>query len=60
MFTPVSEALFAYKLYLDKIPSLKDRLLYSISILFGFFKQGEHRAWKAIQSWAVKLEEVLN
>jgi len=58
MFTPVSEALFAYKLYLDKIPSLKDRLLYRISILFGLFKQGDHRDWKAIQSWAANLEEV--
>lgn len=60
MVTPVSEALFAGTLYLDKIPSFKDKLLYRISILFGFFKQGDYRDWKAIQSWAVNLKEVLN
>jgi len=57
--TPVSEALFAGELYLDKIPTFKDRLLYQISILLGFFKQGDHRDWKAIQSWADTLETVI-
>jgi len=60
MVTPVSEALFSGELYLDKVPSFKDRLLYRISILFGFFKQGDHRNWKAIQSWATSLESILS
>ena len=60
MITPVSEALFAGTLYLAKIPSFKERLLFRISILSGFFKQGDHRDWKAIQSWAFNLEKVLN
>lgn len=58
--TPLSEALFAGTLYLDSIPTFKDRLLYRISILFGYFKQGDHRDWQAIKSWATSLESLLS
>lgn len=57
--TPVSEALFAGQLFLDRIPSFKVRILYRISILLGFFKQGDHRDWQAIQSWVTTLKSVL-
>jgi menaquinone-dependent protoporphyrinogen oxidase len=58
---PVSEGLFAGALDIRKIPSFSDRLKFRLSVLFGVWKEGDHREWNAIRAWAnglpVKLYE---
>jgi menaquinone-dependent protoporphyrinogen oxidase len=56
---PVSEGLFAGALDIKRIPSFADRLKFRLSVLFGVWKEGDHRDWKAIQSWAVELKTLL-
>ena len=48
---PVSEGLFAGALDIGKIPSFSDRLKFRLSVLFGAWKEGDHRDWNAIRSW---------
>lgn len=52
---PVREGLFAGALDIGKIPSWSDRLKFRLSVLFGVWQEGDHRDWKAIQSWAESL-----
>ncbi|MBN1146864.1 MAG: flavodoxin domain-containing protein [Anaerolineales bacterium] len=52
---PVSEGLFAGALDIGKIPSLSDRLKFRLSVLFGVWKEGDHRDWKAIHAWAANI-----
>jgi menaquinone-dependent protoporphyrinogen oxidase len=52
---PVSEGLFAGSLDVSKIPSLSDRLKFRLSVLFGVWKEGDHRDWNAIRAWAESL-----
>jgi menaquinone-dependent protoporphyrinogen oxidase len=52
---PVSEGLFAGVLDISKVPTLKDRVLFRMSVLFGVWREGDHRDWKAIHSWAENL-----
>jgi hypothetical protein len=56
----VSEGLFAGMLSISKIPSFSDRLKFRLSALFGVWKEGDHRDWKAIQTWAEGLPPLLN
>ena len=49
---PVSEGLFAGGLDIAKIPSFSDRLKFRLSVLFGVWKEGDHRDWNAIRTWA--------
>ena len=56
---PVSEGLFAGGLDIRKIPSFSDRLKFRLSVLFGVWKEGDHRDWNAIQKWAVELQPLL-
>lgn len=56
---PVSEGLFAGGLDIHKIPSFSDRLKFRLSVLFGFWKEGDHRDWDAIRKWAVELKPLL-
>lgn len=56
---PVSEALFAGALDINKIPSLSDRLKFRLSVLFGVWKEGDHRDWNAIKKWAIGLIPLL-
>jgi menaquinone-dependent protoporphyrinogen oxidase len=49
---PVSEGLFAGILDISKIPSFSDRLKFRISVLFGVWREGDHRDWHAINNWA--------
>jgi len=53
---PVSEGLFAGRLDIRKIPSFSDRLKFRLSVLFGVWKEGDHRDWDAIQKWARELK----
>ena len=56
---PVSEGLFAGALDISKIPSFGDRLKFKLSVLMGFWKEGDHRDWKAIRNWAKSLQPLL-
>jgi menaquinone-dependent protoporphyrinogen oxidase len=56
---PVSEGLFAGVLDIAKIPSFGDRLKFRLSVLFGAWKEGDHRDWTAIRAWATALKPLL-
>ncbi len=56
---PVSEGLFAGALDIHKMPSFSDRLKFRLSVLFGAWKEGDHRDWKAIKTWAESLVPLL-
>jgi menaquinone-dependent protoporphyrinogen oxidase len=56
---PVSEGLFAGRLNISKIPSFSDRLKFRLSVLFGVWKEGDHRDWNAIRTWAEGLRSLL-
>lgn len=49
---PVSEGLFPGVLDIRRIPSFSDRLKFRLSVLFGVWKEGDHRDWEAVRSWA--------
>jgi menaquinone-dependent protoporphyrinogen oxidase len=52
---PVSEGCFAGGLDIRKVSSPADRLKFRLSVLFGVWKEGDHRDWDAIQAWAESL-----
>ena len=56
---PVSEGLFPGGLDISKIPSFSDRLKFRLSVLFGVWKEGDHRDWDAIRKWALELKSLL-
>jgi len=56
---PMSEGLFAGGLDIGKIPSFSDRLKFRLSVLFGVWKEGDHRDWNAIRAWAEGLRLLL-
>ena len=49
---PVSEASFAGGLDISRVPSLADRIKFKLSVIMGVWKEGDHRDWNAIESWA--------
>lgn len=56
---PVSEGLFAGMLNIEKVPSMRDRLKFRLSVATGVWKEGDHRDWDAIQDWAEALRPLL-
>jgi menaquinone-dependent protoporphyrinogen oxidase len=56
---PVSEGLFAGALDIRKVPSASDRFKFRLSVLFGVWKEGDHRDWNAIRAWAESLRPQL-
>jgi menaquinone-dependent protoporphyrinogen oxidase len=56
---PISEAIFAGVLDIDKIPSFSDRLKFRLSVAFGVWSEGDHRDWNAINKWASELFPIL-
>lgn len=56
---PVSKGLFAGGLDISQIPSFSDRLKFRLSVLFGVWKEGDHRDWSAIRRWALELKPLL-
>ena len=56
---PVSEGLFAGALDIKRIPSASDRFKFRLSVLFGAWKEGDHRDWDAIRRWAQSLPPLL-
>lgn len=57
--TPMHEGYFAGALDLRKVPSLRKRLMFRLSILLGVWSEGDHRDWDAIRAWATTLAERL-
>jgi len=58
--TPISEGLFTGTLDIKKIPSFADRLKFRISVMFGVWKEGDHRDWNAIQNWTRNFKSILD
>jgi menaquinone-dependent protoporphyrinogen oxidase len=56
---PVSEGLFAGTLNISQISSFSERLKFRLSIMFGVWKEGDHRDWEAISDWAKSLGPLL-
>lgn len=56
---PVSKGAFAGTLDTGKIPSFSDRLKFRLSVMFGVWKEGDHRDWPAIRTWAASLRPLL-
>jgi menaquinone-dependent protoporphyrinogen oxidase len=56
---PVSTGLFAGVLDIGKIESFSNRLKFRLSVMFGVWKEGDHRDWNAIRAWATSLESAL-
>ena len=56
---PVNEGLFAGGLDISRIPSFSDRLKFRLSVMFGVWKEGDHRDWNAIRVWAESLHPLL-
>ena len=56
---PVSQGLFAGALDIRKVPSAGDRFKFRLSVLFGVWKEGDHRDWNAIRIWAESLRPQL-
>jgi len=57
---PVSEGQFAGALDISKISSLGDRLKFRVSVALGVWKEGDHRDWNAIRSWAEGIRPLLS
>ena len=56
---PVSEGLFAGALDISKVPSLKARLNFRLSVRLGVWSEGDHRDWDEIRAWAEGLRPLL-
>jgi len=52
---PVSEGQFAGMLDISKVPGLRNKLMFRLSVLFGVWQEGDHRDWEAIRTWAASL-----
>jgi len=52
---PVSEGLFAGALDIREISSFSERIKFRLSVMFGVWKEGDHRDWNAISEWAKSL-----
>lgn len=57
---PVSEGFFAGTLDINRIPSLRQRIMYRISVALGVWDVGDHRDWNAIHRWASSLVAQFN
>lgn len=53
---PVSEGFFAGALDIRKVPSLRDKIGFRLSVAMGVWKEGDHRDWGAIRAWAAELK----
>lgn len=56
---PVSEGLFAGALNIKQVDSFGDRVKFRMSVAVGVWKEGDHRDWDAIRSWAESLRPLL-
>jgi len=56
---PVSEGYFAGGLNFSKLPITFNVLAMRLVVLFGLWKEGDHRDWNAIRSWAENLRPLI-
>ncbi len=56
---PVSEGYFAGALDLSKLPFSLNVLAMRFVVLIGIWKEGDHRDWNAIHTWAKSLRPLL-
>jgi menaquinone-dependent protoporphyrinogen oxidase len=56
---PVSVGLFAGVLDISKVESFSNRLKFRLSVMFGVWKEGDHRDWNAVHDWAASLVPLL-
>ena len=56
----ISEGLFKGMLDIKKIPSVSDRVKFRISVMFGVWKEGDHRDSEKIQTWTKNLKSKLS
>jgi menaquinone-dependent protoporphyrinogen oxidase len=56
---PVSAGLFAGGLDISRVEKFSDRLMFKLSVMFGVWKEGDHRDWNAINEWALQLKPLL-
>lgn len=57
---PVIVGLFPGVLNISKIQKFSDRLKFRLSVLFGVWKEGDHRDWDEIQLWTKKLKSEID
>jgi menaquinone-dependent protoporphyrinogen oxidase len=60
IISPIEVGLFKGALDIKKIPSFGDRLKFRLSVLFGVWKEGDHRDWDAIHDWTVNIRSHLH
>jgi menaquinone-dependent protoporphyrinogen oxidase len=60
LVTPVSEGIFSGTLDVNKIPVFSERLKFRLSVMFGVWKEGDHRDWEAVRVWSKDLKDILN
>src|SRR5512133_472353 len=60
LVTPVSEGIFSGTLDINKIPVFSERLKFRLSVMFGVWKEGDHRDWEAVRVWSKDLKDILN
>jgi menaquinone-dependent protoporphyrinogen oxidase len=56
---PVSEGYFAGALDFSKLPFSFNVMAMRLVVLFGLWKEGDHRDWNAIRTWAENLRPLL-
>jgi menaquinone-dependent protoporphyrinogen oxidase len=56
---PVSEGYFAGKLNIRTVPTLRQRLMFRVSVALGVWEARDHRDWDAIRAWAAALPHKL-
>lgn len=56
LVSPVSKGSFAGGLDVHKVPTWRESLGFRLSVLFGVWKEGDHRDWNAIRKWATELK----
>lgn len=60
IISPIDVGLFKGALDIKRIPSFSDRLKFRLSVLFGVWKEGDHRDWDSIHGWTVKIKSQLD
>lgn len=56
---PVKEGIFAGNLDISQLESLGGKIKFRISAWTGVWKEGDHRNWNEIRSWAEELKSYL-
>lgn len=60
IISPIDVGLFKGALDIKKIHSFSNRLKFRLSVLFGVWKEGDHRDWDSIHDWTVNLKSHLD